>query len=100
MDNLNSETEKLRDELLRVRNNIESSNDQLPIELGLPKILIEIENEINNPAPNKKNLEQGAFGIFRLVTESYEFEKSDLGQELLSLRGKIKEFISTLDASE
>ena len=100
MDNLKSVMEKLRAELLRLRNKIELSNDQLPIELGLPEILIEIEHELNNPAPSKKKLEEGSYGIFRLVTESYEFEKSDLGQELLSLRGKIKEFTSTLDSSE
>ena len=90
----------LVEELKNLRKKMESSNDQLPVELGLPKILLEIEHELNNRLPNKKGLEKGVYGIFRLVTESYELEKSDLGQELLNLRKKIKEFLSTLDTLE
>jgi hypothetical protein len=100
MNNRNKLMEELKSESLQLRKKIESSNDQLPIELGLPKLLIDIEFEINSPTPNKKKLEKGVYGIFRLVTESYEFEKSSLGQELLNLRVKIKEFASTLDVSE
>jgi len=45
--------------------------------------------------PGKERRENDAFGIFRLVTESYFFGKSALGQKLLSLRVEIKEFAST-----
>lgn len=96
MDNKNLLMEKLRSELLQLRRKIEVSDDRLPIELGLPAILLDIENQLNNQMPNKKILEKGAYGIFRLVTESYEFEKSHLGQELLDFREKIKKFASIL----
>jgi hypothetical protein len=100
MDNKNLLNESLRSEILQLVKKMESSNDRLPIELGLPKILVKIESEISTHTPNKKNIEKEAYGIFRLVTESYELEKSNLGQELLNLRTRIKEFVSTLDPLE
>jgi hypothetical protein len=96
MDNRNFLIENLKSELLQMINKIETSNDYLPIELGLPKLLLTIANELGSHTPNKKKIEQEGYGIFRLVTESYEFEKSELGQELLNLRMKIKEVASTL----
>ena len=92
--------EKLKSDLMQIRRKIEAGDDNLPIELGLPKVLFDIENELDNDTPDKGRLEKGAIGIFRLVTESYIFEKSALGQELLSLRAKVREFASTLATSE
>lgn len=92
--------ELLKYELMQLRKSTETSNDPLPIQLGFPKLLLDMEVELGNNNPNKEKLEKGCYGIFRLVTESYEFEKSDLGQELLLLRLKIKEFASTLTVSE
>jgi hypothetical protein len=100
MVNKNILMQELRYELLQLRKKIDSSNDQLPVQLGLPKLLLDIELEINSPKPDKKKLDKEVYGIFRLATESYEFEKSSLGQELLNLRVKIKEFSSKLEASE
>ena len=100
MENKKYLLEKLKSELMNARTKIVSGNDNLPIELGLPKVLLDAENELNKNTPNKERLEKCAYGIFRLVTESHVFEKSTLGQELLSLRGKIKEFASTLTLSD
>lgn len=100
MENKSFLRDKLKSEVIEVRRKIESSSDNLPIELGFPKILSEVEDELNNNAIDKNQLEKTAYGIFRLVSESYEFEKSPLGQELLNLRSKIRDFISTLPLSK
>lgn len=96
MDNQSSLRDKLRTEVVEIRKKIESSGDNLPIELGFPKILSEAEHELNSSSPDKNRLEKAAYGIFRLVSESYEFERSSLGQDLLKLRLRIRDFISTL----
>jgi hypothetical protein len=54
MDNTNLVIEKLRSELLQLTKKLESSKDQLPMELGIPKILINIESELKNNPPDKK----------------------------------------------
>ena len=99
-ENKNSILENMKIELIQVRKKIESGGDKLPIDLGLPRVLKEIENEMTKDTPNKERLEKETHGIFRLVTESYVLEMSALGQELLILRGKIREFASALTPSE
>ncbi len=100
MVNKSSLRDKLKSEVIEVRRKIEASGDHLPIELGLPKILSEVEDELNNNIPDRKRLEKNAYGVFRLVSESHEFEKSPLGQELLNLRSRIRDFVSTLSTSK
>ena len=92
--------DKLKSDVIEIRRKTESSGDNLPIELGFPKILSEVEEALNNNTPDKKQLEKNVYGIFRLVSESYKFEKSPLGQELLNLRSRIRDFISTLPLSK
>ena len=82
--------ESLKEEIQRLRKEIESGSDHLPVQMGFPKLLVEIEEILDSKNMNLQKLEQLAFGIFRLVTESYEFEQSSLGKQLLDLRGKIR----------
>jgi len=100
MENKNVLQGKLKIELMQARMKIESGDDNLPIALGLPGVLYELEKELDKNSPDREMLEKGTYGIFRLITESYSFEKSVLGQELLSLRLKIKDFASTLTMSK
>ncbi len=93
MDNKKKANDELRQELMRVVNKIKLSDDKFPADVGLLKVLLEIENEMSNSTPDKKKLEKGTFGIFRLITESYSFEKSLLGQEVLNLHKRIKQFV-------
>ena len=80
----------LRREIQQLREKIESGNDPLPIDLGFPKLLVEIEGSLVSENIDIEKLKQYAYGIFRLVTESFEFEQSELGKELLEIRQKIK----------
>lgn len=93
MKNKKEIAEELSQELRRVINEIESSNDKFPVETGLLKVLVGLEDEMKNIIPDKKKLERGTFGIFRLVTESYYFQNSFLGREILSLYKSIKQFV-------
>ncbi len=96
MENNNILVEPLTQEVFRVRKKIELGREPLAIELGFPKLLIEIEKILASKTLDKQRLEKCAFGIFRLVTESYVFEQSELGQELLNLRTKIRDFTHNL----
>ncbi len=83
----------LRQKLSRVVNDVNKSEDKFPLEIGLLQVLVDLEIEMRNIIPNKTKLEEGAFGIFRLITESYSFQKSHLGNEMLSLHKNIKQFV-------
>ena len=95
MDNRTNSAESLRQQIQELIKKIESGNDSLPIELGFPKLLTEIDDILGAEILDVKKLERDAFGIFRLVTESYEFEQSDLGKQLLETRTKITDFLQT-----
>ncbi|HEY5730873.1 MAG TPA: hypothetical protein VIS72_12530 [Anaerolineales bacterium] len=56
---------------------------------------MEIEEILASEVLVIKKLEQNAFGIFRLVTESYGFEQSNFGKVLLEIRVKIKNLTRT-----
>jgi hypothetical protein len=89
MENQRLVADILRQEIHQIRERIESGNDTLPNELGFPRYLEKIEQFLSSGNLDKETLERYDFGIFRLVTESYTFEQSALGKELLSLGTKI-----------
>ena len=93
MKNKMDVVKSLRQEIQQLREKIESGEDSLAVELGFPKLLVEIEEVLAAAYLDKANLEQLANGIFRLVTESFEFEESDLGKQLLDVRTKIRDFL-------
>jgi len=99
MKNQNNQTpESLRMLLLHVvklKTEIEGSNDSIVFRSSLRIVLTELERELSAKSLNTKKLSQGAFGIFRLVTESSELENSPLGKDLLELRHQIRDFISS-----
>jgi hypothetical protein len=81
----------LRQDVQQLREKIELGDDSLAVELGFPKLLLEIENLLASENPNNEKLNQNAYGIFRLVTESYAFEQSSLGKQLLEIGTKIRD---------
>jgi hypothetical protein len=95
MNNKIDTIDYLRREIQQLRERIESGNDTFPIEMGFPKLLIEIGEMLVSENLDVEKLKRHAYGIFRLVTESYEFEQSDLGKQLLDIRLKIKKFSSS-----
>jgi len=90
MKNQMDVVKSLRQEIQQLSEKIESGDDSLAVELGFPKLLVEIEEVLASANLDEVNLEQLANGIFRLVTESFEFEESDLGKQLLEVRTKIR----------
>ena len=77
------------EELHRIREKIETEHDSLAIELGFPGYLKKIEESLSSGNLDKEMLKRYDFGIFRLVTESFAFQQSSLGKNLLSLGTKI-----------
>ncbi len=90
MENKKTSAESLRQEIHRIRVKIEKNKDTLAIELGFPGYLKKIEQFLSSGNLDSETLKRYDYGIFRLVTESYAFEQSALGRELLNLGTKIK----------
>ena len=88
--NNKSNSESLRHEIRELKEKIESGDDSLPIDLGFPTLLVELDEILASENFDVEKLERHAFGIFRLVTESYDFEQSSLGKQLLEIRAKIR----------
>lgn len=96
MENKRDSAESLRQEIRQLREKIVSGYDPLAIELGFPEYLPIIEQALASEKLNKEKLERCAFGIFRLVTDSYSFEQSALGKELLNVEKKIRDLARDL----
>lgn len=88
--NRSDSVENLQHEIRELKEKIESSDDSLPIKLGFPRLLVELDEILDSENLDVEKLDRNAFGIFRLVTESYEFEQSSLGKQLLEIRKKIR----------
>lgn len=93
MKNKEELVNELRQELNQTIDKIKNDDDKFPIEVGLLKIITDLDAEMKKTVPDKKELEKVTFGIFRLLTESYSFQKSILGAEILNLHKNIKQFI-------
>ena len=99
MENKRTSAEELKQEVSQLREKIESGQDHLAIELGFPKFLMTIEKTLLAEKLDRETLERCDFGIFRLVTESYSFEQSALGKELLDLGTKIRNLARDLPSA-
>ena len=78
----------------RLRTELESAGESVAYQSSLITILSDMERELSGRSFDTKKLDQAAFGIFRLVTDSLPLEKSQLGKDLLMLHDQIRGFIS------
>jgi hypothetical protein len=93
MENKQERMEKLKAEVLQIKNEILSMNDKLPIQIEILHFLIEIDEYLKLDILDKQKMENYSFGIFRLVTENYALEKSILGQDLLSIQKNMRRLL-------
>jgi regulator of sirC expression with transglutaminase-like and TPR domain len=75
---------RLLDILLRAK----AAKEKSDVYAYLPEIIKTVEaiqDELESDSPNKLKIHQFLKGLGRLVTESYNFSESALGQDLLDL---------------
>ena len=95
MDNRTNSAESLRQQIQELIKKIDRVMTLYQLSWDFQNYLTEIDDILGAEILDVKKLERDAFGIFRLVTESYEFEQSDLGKQLLETRTKITDFLQT-----
>lgn len=83
---------ELRYELLYLQRQIQDFKRSHGKDSGLSNLLQCIEGDLLEERPNPDRLEEDAFGIFRLVTDSYALEESEIGKQLMEFRLKLREF--------
>jgi hypothetical protein len=87
---------ELRSELLYLQRRIEDFKQSHGKDSGLSNLLRCIEGDLLEEKPNPARLEEDSFGIFRLVTDSFVLEESEIGKQLMEFRLKLREFAATL----
>jgi hypothetical protein len=92
MTNINDAIKKTRTKVITLKETI-SSNYVSPsgMVLSISNYLDEIEKYLLTEKLSKYKLDEYSFGIFRQVTDEYQFEKSQLGQGLLKLSVDLRE---------
>ncbi len=81
---------RITKEISKIENELSSEKDQAnPIVILLLKYLSEIKLYLSTEILNKKDIEQYSFGIFRVVTDDWNFEQSKIGKKLLDLCSEI-----------
>jgi hypothetical protein len=92
MDSIFNTIGKIRSEI-RASNEARSFNDVHTLNLvsALSDYLDEIEDCLTSKDLTKEKLDGFSFGIFRLVTDDGQLEKSPLGQDFLNFRIMLRE---------
>ncbi len=63
---------------------------------GILELLAVIAEDMSEERINKERLESHAFGIFRMITDGWVFEDTDLGRDLMKFRSELRKFASAL----
>lgn len=85
--------EELKSEVLTTKSYILSISDKLPIQVDILHVLTEMYEHLMLGNLDKEKMEGYSFGLFRLTTENYTLEKSDLGKQLLNLQKNTRSFL-------
>jgi hypothetical protein len=83
---------KIRSEIwTSTTTNLFSDEHTLNLVSAVSDYLDEIEDYLTSRNLAKEKLDEFSFGIFRLVTDDGQLEKSSLGQDLLNFRAMLRE---------
>lgn len=93
MENKRKRIEEIKLEALKIKTSVLSTGNKLPIHVDILHVLTELDRHLMLENLDKQKMEKYSFGIFRLTTENYTLEKSDLGQNLLNLQKNIRRFL-------
>ena len=86
--------EDLKSEVSTIKSDILSISNKFPIQVDILHVLTELDEHLVSGNLDKEKMEEYSFGLFRLTTENYTLEKSDLGKQLLNLQKNTRSFIS------
>jgi hypothetical protein len=85
--------EDLKSEVLEAKSYILSMSHKLPMHVDILQVLTEMEEHFTLRTSDKEKMEKSSFGLFRLTTENYTVEKSELGEKLITLQKNARSFI-------
>lgn len=93
MDKLKLQTQKVKEKALSLKLRVNEAYRERGIRIddnGIARLLEMVAEDMNKEENNKKRLESHAFGIFRIVTDGWIFEETDLGRELMEFRLELR----------
>lgn len=59
---------------------------------GMPDLLEALVQDLDKDKVSKKRMEDHAYGIFRIITDGSILENSEVGEDLISFKERIREF--------
>ncbi len=77
----------------------EGSETYIPYRDVLLSLLADAETLVSTRSQEVGRLRQVAFGLFRIVTDSWELEKSPMGQDLLALGADLRAYVLSIEGS-
>jgi hypothetical protein len=99
MIDLEIQTQELKSTAVLLRSRVLKAYKERGLKIeaqGIPELLAVIAEDMSTKRINKKRLESHALGIFRMITDGWIFEDTDLGQELMRFRLDLRKFASML----
>jgi hypothetical protein len=99
MNELKIQTQKIREKALSLRDRVNDSYLKKGIKInkrGISGLLEIVAEDMNEERIDKKRLESHAFGIFRIITDGWIFEDTDLGKDLMEFRLGLRKFASNI----
>lgn len=105
MSDIQNYVSELRSKALMLRNKVKNAHSSRgfdPSKCGIYELLgviwedLGLEPESINP----ERLKGDAFGIFRIVTDGWILEESDIGQEVMNFRLELRKLASMLEQNK
>jgi hypothetical protein len=103
MNELETQMQGLRDIALSFKFRLDNACREKELGLdtrGVAKLLNVIVDDMSKEKVNRERLESHAFGIFRIITDGWIFEDTELGQELMDFRLELRKFASKMPSME
>ena len=89
--------DRLLGDIAALRQTLKSMGVSVPYTESLLAILSDAESGLRTEPYATSQLRQVAFGIFRLVTDSLEFEQGPVGKALMEFHGRLRAFVRSVE---
>ncbi|WKZ37737.1 MAG: hypothetical protein QY332_07300 [Anaerolineales bacterium] len=99
MEELRTEMQSITNAALSLKRRVKEEYRVKGIKIdsrGMLNLLESITEDLSKEKISKKRLESHAFGIFRIITDGWIFEKTEVGQDLMKFRLELRKFASRL----
>lgn len=90
---------ELRRDVASLRSRVESNVGRIAYYNNLRSVIADIEEMLTSELPDSDRVRKGAFGLFRLVTDSVDLESSEIGKNALEVHARLRHLADLIDTS-